>query len=94
MSRRASSGSSAMSGSFNAGRMIVLIPSRRAASVYRRPDRQLIRGLTVDELRAELGVTREPPLAEKADRVSFLAWSLAAAALVVGPLALLLAALL
>jgi hypothetical protein len=54
---------------------------RRAASVYRRPDRDALRGMTVEALRRTLGVIPAAPPAGLGDRIGFATWSILAVAL-------------
>jgi hypothetical protein len=69
------------------------VRGRRASSLYRRSDRAAIRAMTVEELRAALGVREAAPQATLADSVSFVGWSVTAAALALGPPVLALAAI-
>jgi hypothetical protein len=53
------------------------VRGRRAASVYRRPDRDALRAMTVADLRSSVGVMAVAPPAEPGDWVGFVVWSIA-----------------
>ena len=68
------------------------VRGRRAKSVYDWPVRDALTSMTVASLRSALGVPSEVPSARLGDRALFIAWTVAALSVTLGPIALIVAA--